>query len=90
MTSKRKLKLIALGMLIFALLYAVAATVFQFWDSVIYIGKYEMNLGHWVIVYLLYAMVMLSIFIMSFTKIRMVIAINIALTLICLVTHHHV
>ena len=88
MSSKKTLRLISLGMFIIAAIFVVVALTHPEMGGVFYIGKFQVNSSHWQVCYILYAMVMVAFFVMSFTKLGTIVATNIALTLLVLVGNY--
>lgn len=88
MSSKKTLRFISLGMLIVAVIFLAVAFTHPEMGSVFYIGKFEVNSAHWRVAYILYIMVMVAYFVMSFTKLSTIVATNIALSLLVLVGNY--
>ena len=85
MSSKKTLRLISLGMFIIAAIFVVVALTHPEMGGTFYIGKFEVNASHWQVCYILYAMIMIALLVMSFTKLSVIVATNSALTLLVLV-----
>lgn len=88
MSSKKHLRCISLGLVIIAAIYVMIARIFPEITNSFYIGKYEMNVSHFQVTYILYAMVTVAFLVMSFTKLSVIVGTNIALTLIVLVGNY--
>ena len=85
MSSKKTLRLIGLGMFIIAIVFAVVALTHPEMGGIFYIGKYAVRAEHWVVAYILYAMMMVAFFALSFTKRTVIVAVNIVFSLLVLV-----
>ncbi len=84
MSSKKILRGISLVMFVIAAIYVGIAITHPEMGNSFYIGKFQVHAGHWLIAYLMYIIVMVALFVMSFTKLSVIIAVNIAMTLLVL------
>ena len=62
MSSKKTLRLISLGMFIVAAIFVGVALTHPEMGETFYIGKFAVNASHWLVAYILYAMVMVAFF----------------------------
>ena len=88
MSSKKTLRVISLGMLVVAVIFLAIVLTHPEMGNTFYIGKFEVNSSHWEVFYILYAIIMVAFFVMSFTRLSTIVAINIALSLLVLVGNY--